>query len=62
MRVSSRFYRTLFFTCVVAESRDACHSLLFVDTMGGGRWRLFCGIVAPREGMTFAGAWMMHEL
>ena len=62
VRVSSRFYRTLFFSCVVAASRDACHSLLFVDTMGGGLWRLFCGIVAPGEGMIIAGAWMMHEL
>ena len=41
VHASSRFYRMLFFSCVVAVSRDACHGLLFVDTMGGGLWH--CG-------------------
>ena len=62
VRASSRFYRTLFFSCVVAVSRDACHGFLFVDTTGGGRGVCFCGIVAPGEGMIIASTWMMHEL
>ena len=64
VHASSRFYWTLFFSCIVAASRDACHSLLFIDTMGGGGggWHLLCGVVAPGEGMIIAGAWMMHEL
>ena len=41
VHASTRFYRMLFFSCVVAVSRDACHGLLFVDTMDGGLWH--CG-------------------